>query len=58
MQTLLVASDGLDASPKLPIYRDVFTAFIPEEIVQKWRIYAVYLRCSFTFWLVIVMGQG
>ena len=58
MQTILVTSGGMGASPKLPIYRDVFTAFIPEEIVQKWRIYAVYLCCSFTFWLVIVMGQG
>ncbi len=58
MQTMLEASYGTGASPKLPIYRDVCTVFIFEEIVQKWRIYAVYLCCSFTLLLVIVMSQG
>lgn len=44
MQIMLVASGGRLTSPKLPIYRDVCTAFIPEEIVHKWRIYAVSLK--------------
>ena len=43
MLTMLVASGGTGTSPKLPIYRDVCTAFIPEEIVQKRRICAVYV---------------